>query len=82
MRHAILRVTPQAFIEFCKWGPARRCVIVDYGLPDDATFVRAGHDATGTLCLVVSSDDFADVDAGAPLPELPTPIFRLERADG
>ena len=79
MKHAIVRVTAQLFIDFCKGGPARRVRVVEHALPADATFVRAGHTPDGELCLVVHSDTFAETPEGQPLPTLRPTVFRVSR---
>ena len=45
--------------------------------PSDAMFVRAGHDVTGTLMIVVKSESFPEVAPGGIIAELPPPTFEV-----
>lgn len=70
MRLAYLQVSAFLFLEFCKNG-ADRVRIVANKLPDDARFIRAGHDNLGSLYLVLESEEFIDLKEGEEIPRLP-----------
>lgn len=83
MRVAALDLTPELFVEFCKAGKqggglARRFVVKENPLPDDAEIVRVGL-ATAfephTLRLYIRSELFAEVPDGQDPPELPVVIY-------
>ena len=76
-RLAILRVTAEVFVDFCKGGEDRFVRVVKDALPSDAMFVRAGHDVTGTLMIVVKSESFPEVAPGGIIAELPPPTFEV-----
>lgn len=85
MRVALLELTPELFIEFCKAaksGPPRRFTVVKDALPDDAEVVGvfAKNDPFrlhfGTVLLQIRSESFADVPEGGFMPELPPIHFQ------
>lgn len=76
-RLAVVRVTAEMMVDLCKEGPARFARIVAHPLPADAEFVRAGHDVTGELKIVVSSASFPEVPEGGAVPELPPTMFEV-----
>lgn len=78
MRHAVLRVWANSFIEFNKLG-AKNIKVVENALPSDTRFIRAGHDDFGNLYLVVESKKFKNLKEGHLLPELPPVVFRKMR---
>lgn len=79
MKEAILRLTPELFVEFCKAGEPRMLRVVENALPADAKYVRAGHDINGDLLLAIQSESFADVLPGMVRMELPSPRFEVVR---
>jgi hypothetical protein len=80
MKYAILQVSPEFLVEFCKGSSTPQWVIVTkHPLPHDARFVRAGHDDTGELFLVIESETFDDIPPGERLPSLPVPQFTAVR---
>jgi hypothetical protein len=81
VRIATLDLTPELFVEFCKFckdGPLRLTVVRENPLPDDAKIIgcRTNTDHWPmTLKLVVESATFADVFEGEKVPELPLVMF-------
>lgn len=76
-RIAFVRASAELLVDLCKDGPARRVRIVANPLPADAEFVRAGHDVTGELKIVVSSASFPEVPEGGAVMELPPTMFEV-----
>lgn len=82
MKLAVLDLTPELFVEFCKSsvkGEPRRFTVKDNALPDDVEIVRIrlADDAVWpqTLQLVLRSASFSEVAAGAKPPMLPPVVF-------
>lgn len=78
-RLALLEVSPEFLIQCCQEQAQllRMARVVKHALPKDATFVRAGHDVTGALCLVLWSATFQSIPEGERLPMLPLPVFEV-----
>ena len=76
-RQAIFLATAEALVDVCKPNRmmTRKCKVVKNALPDDAEILRMGHDQTGRLCIVLTSETFAVVAEGEELPILPDPVF-------
>jgi len=74
VRHAILKVSFEIIINMCIHGVPKP-VSVENALPKDTTFVRAGHDQTGQLFLVLQSDEFDEVEVNGLIPTIDSPIF-------
>lgn len=80
MRIATLDLTPELFVEFCKaskqgGGLARRFVVKENPLPDDAEIVRIGLAEPYTLRLYIQSQEFAEVPEGQNPPALPNVLY-------
>lgn len=84
LRIATIDLSPELFIEFCKASSvqgrgARRFVIKENPLPDDAEVVRIGLKDTYepyTLRLFIKSEQFAEVPEGGTPPELPLVVYQ------
>jgi hypothetical protein len=74
MKHAILRVSSYILLELCKNG-AEKTRIVKNELPQDAKFIRAGHDQSGDMFLVIESESFRELKDGDEIPILENPLF-------
>lgn len=85
MKVALLELTPELFVDFCKAsknGPPRRFEVVENALPDDAEVSAIAHMSDplrlhhGTVLLHIKSESFADVPEGGFIPKLPPIMFR------
>jgi hypothetical protein len=74
-RLAILRVTPEAYLDLMRNGVHRpRPYVVTEGIPADAVCIRGDYDCTRhTFRLVLQSREFAPVPRGWSIPELAPP---------
>jgi hypothetical protein len=78
---ATLDLTPELFVEFCKFckdGPPRFTVVKENPLPEDAKIVGCSVNVDRwpiTLKLVIDSSTFSEVAESERLPELPLIVF-------
>lgn len=75
IRHAILRFNPAIIIGMCQRGMPR-LEVSHFPLPADAEFVRSYTDDRGQICLVIRSEEFAEVEPGHQIPEVMLPLHR------
>jgi len=78
---AILRVTPETFIELCKPGE-QHFKVTGNALPEDARVYGVGDPAAyrytphvHAIDIVLTSESFEEIPEGNILPVLPPPIF-------
>lgn len=82
MRIAILNVSVEFLVKFCKGGPPEAVEVVEHALPADAKVVRLQPRLqpnvpwADTVELWLESKTFPDVPDGDRPPELPSPVFR------
>lgn len=71
MRIRTLQFTGDFLVSMLKEGNVIQAAVVSNGLPADARFVRAGHDYSGSLYLVIESASFDDIEEGDEIPAHP-----------
>jgi len=82
MRVAVLRITPELFVEFCKAcqdGPLRSFVVTANALPADATVINLRGDPNLELIeLLIQSETFDELPEGQAPPTLDPVVFRTD----
>jgi hypothetical protein len=73
-RTRLLRFAPERLLDFCRGG---KFEVVSEPFPMDVRVVHSFVDNhTRTLCIIVSSRDFAAVPEGRLIPEIDAPVLR------
>lgn len=81
MKRAILLMTDFLVMDILKATLStekRTHRVIENALPDDVEIVRIGHDETGTLRMMLESEEFKDIGKKEEYPELPCPVISSE----